>query len=420
MSDINSEMKGLADFAIKSAHDRYNLDLDYSEQSISRLETILEKIYWGFSGRTETESEGGLIYSTASIWGSYLGEFMIKRWGGNWNQKEARPIVSIHNHDFSPIRFVYQKIVGRVTDKVGDYLFDANRIVAPVKNVPVQSAPPLVKQEAPIIQKVAPVVLKEAPVNRKEDSLKQIDTFQVKKGDSRNKTIFGLFGAFTGVVLIFILLGAGYNWIRHNALFSASMDPASSETNILILTSTLTPSPTFTDVPTWTPVPSVTPQPSQTPTYTATSTATSTSTETPTATQTNSPTPTRRRNTFTPSSTPPTYIYPTNTRVPPTPTNTSPPPPPPVVLESCGVNPSTIDAGSNVGLTFSAHFSAAGYGFSTTLDPVFPGAGGCSASADGNGNASCNGSSGMLPSLTSVQVTFHSDVGTCTASYHTP
>lgn len=398
MSDINSEMQELAEFAIKSAKNRYQLDLDFSEQSISSLETILEKIYWGFSGRTEQEGERGLINTTASIWGSYLGEFMIRRWGGNWNLRENRQVVTIRDVDLSPISFVYQKIIGRVRDKVGDYLFDVNRSITPIEAAPIQN------YVQPIREKVI---------------FDQVEEEPIKRGLSGNKTYLEIIGAISGIVLILVLLIVGFIWIKTDRLATFAAEPLVSPTKTFIVTSTTTytASPTITTLPTYTPKPTSTPQPTNTPTKTATATST------PTFTSTNSPTPTRRRSTFTPTRTPTQVIvYPTNTQTPridtPIPTE---PPPPPVVIQSCSVNPSTIEAGLPVILEFSANFSAPGYGFSTDLDPKYPGAIPCSANDDNrDGTAACNGSSGMLPSSTTVKVVFKSSVGDCTASYHTP
>ena len=66
-TDINEEMRLIADFAVNSAKQRYGLILDFSEESIDVLDSILEKIYWGFYSRDRSEGEGGLIFNTATI-----------------------------------------------------------------------------------------------------------------------------------------------------------------------------------------------------------------------------------------------------------------------------------------------------------------------------------------------------------------
>ena len=124
MSDLNAEMKATADYAVKSAKNRYNLNLDYTEQSIIALDGILEKMYWGFSSRIDDRGKDGLIYNTAIIWGSYLGEYMRLKWGGSWKLKGNQQVIVINNKEFSPVSFVYQKITGHFNYKLEDYLFE--------------------------------------------------------------------------------------------------------------------------------------------------------------------------------------------------------------------------------------------------------------------------------------------------------
>src|SRR4030042_3937938 len=100
MSTINDEMKATAEYAIKAAEQRFQQELDYSEQSIATLDNILEQIYWGFSFHPKDEAEGGLIYNTAMIWGSYLGEYLRLKWGGTWTLKGSDRIISITNIEF--------------------------------------------------------------------------------------------------------------------------------------------------------------------------------------------------------------------------------------------------------------------------------------------------------------------------------
>ncbi len=129
MPNINDEMKSTADYAINAAKQRFKLELDFSDQSLIRLEKILEQIYWGFSNHPKDEGEGGVIYSTAAIWGSYLGEYMRLKWDGNWIQKGSDRLVSISNIEFSPINFVNQKITSHPEFSVDNYLNETARIL---------------------------------------------------------------------------------------------------------------------------------------------------------------------------------------------------------------------------------------------------------------------------------------------------
>jgi hypothetical protein len=105
------------------------------------------------------------------------------------------------------------------------------------------------------------------------------------------------------------------------------------------------------------------------------------------------------------------------TNIPPTPTEQLP-----VVIESCGIDPSTVPGGNSIALTFYVHFSAysLGYGFEAMVDSTY-GQSGCSGmDNDGDGMAYCTGSSGNLPASTTVNVMFKSSVGDCAASYSSP
>jgi hypothetical protein len=55
------------------------------------------------------------------------------------------------------------------------------------------------------------------------------------------------------------------------------------------------------------------------------------------------------------------------------------------------------------------------------IDLIYSGQSGCSGiDNDGDGMAYCDGSSGILPESTTVNVTFRSSVGDCVASYSSP
>ena len=418
MSDVNEEMKSTAYFAIKSAKDRYGQNLDFSEQSIAKLEYLLEQIYWGFSGQTRDEGEGGLIFNTAIIWGSYLGEYMRLKWGGTWISKGSNRIVSINNIEFSPISLVYQKITSHPAYSVENYLIKIHRKIYTSAINPEQSGYLSENTSQPI---------------------KQIPIKQSKKPVTIDKHLFFTLAGIGGILLIIVACIFGYSIIKTGGisafgLIASATSPSINNTIEKTLVtaipySTSTQNPTPTLVPTYTPNPTITPQLSHTPylTYTPIATLTPTETQTPFI-----PTPTQTR-TRTPTAVP---YNPTNTRIPPThppqptatqlpPTATKLPPtatePPPVIIESCEIDPSTVPAGYNVTITFIVHFSSPGYGFEAVLHPEYPGGSGCSGIDDnGDGIASCDGWSGLLPSSTTINVTFSSPVGDCVASYGSP
>jgi hypothetical protein len=389
-------MKEMADYAVKSAKDRYKKDLDFSEQSIIILDNILTKIYWGFSGRTDDGGESGLVYNTALIWGSYLGEYMIFKWGGKWILKGSDRLVSVNNIEFSPIKLIYQKISDRPQLSVEDYLNDAKRLIYTSVVNPQN------------VQNVA---------KKNEQLREQITVTPAKQPVSINRRTLYIIGGVVGALVIIAGIVIGYTILRPRGVPAMGADMTSTSTSTQLSTqvpssATLaasdTPIPTITPLPTYTTLPTETASPSFTPSPTFTELPSSTPTDTETPIPTNTPRPTYTR-TYTP-------VPPSNTPKPPAPTNTQPPPP---SIVSCSVNPSTINAGENVGITFTVRFSAGGYSFTAVVNnpPDFPGQSGCSGTADGSGVASCGGSSGLLPSSTTAHINITTSLGNCSVSY---
>ena len=415
MSDVNDEMKAVADYAIKSAKERFGQVLDFSEQSIALLENILEKIYWGFSSHPKEDGKGGVIFNTAVIWGSYLGEYMRLKWGGKWVLKGSDPLVSITNNEFSPINLVYQKITIHPEYRLENYLSETNRKLYKSAINPKQSQ----SQSENISQ-----------------PKKQVSIKQSKKPVTIDKRLIYTLAGIGGVFLVIVASIIGYSMIKSGGLaaFGFIASATISNTDIPLAetlvtatsSSTSTQVPTTTTMPTYTPNPTITPSPSYTPslTYTQIPTLAPTDTQTPfiptkTRTPRNTPTSVPTDTAIPPTQPPPPTVPPPTTTQPPPPTATEPPP---IVIASCEINPSTVPAGYDTPLTFIVHFStnAPGYGFDAVIDPnnYYPGQFGCSASVvDGDSVASCTGSSGLLPGSTRVDVTFISSVGNCTASY---
>jgi regulator of extracellular matrix RemA (YlzA/DUF370 family) len=393
MAEINDEMKEMADYAVKSAKDRYKKDLDFSEQSIIILDNILTKIYWGFSGRTDDGGESGLVYNTALIWGSYLGEYMIFKWGGKWILKGSDRLVSINNLEFSPIKLIYQKISDRPQLSVEDYINDTKRIIytSVVNPQNVQH------------------------ISQKTERLReQISVTPIKKSIGVDRRTIYIIGGIVGALVIIAGCIIGYSFLRSSGIPAIGAIKTSTSTNTqaptqVLPTATLassdTPIPTVTPLPTYTAQPTETTIPTFTPSLTYTELPSSTPTDTETPIPTNTPRPTFTR-TYTP-------VPPPNTPVPPT--------VPPVVIVSCDVNPSIVEPDINQRITFIVQFSAPGYSFTAHNDSGYPGESGCDGTDnDGDSVAYCDGMSGEIKPNTRVDVQITSSVGNCSTGYNSP
>jgi len=398
MSNLNDDMKSTADYAINAAKQRFGHELDFSEQSIARLEDILGQIYWGFSNHPKDDGKSGIIYNTAVIWGSYLGEYIRLKWGGTWMLKDSDPIVTLSNIEISPINLVYEKITTHPEFSLENYLLEMNEKLY----TPAITPKPTQYRDEISRQPIKPIASKQPIKNLAIDK----------------KVLFILAG-IVGILLLTIAGIIGYSVLQPGGLsaFGIFASATSPNTDVPIVntlvpatsTTTSTQVPTATLLPTYTANPTITPSPSFTPSLTFT--------QTPTATPTDTQTP------FIPTSTPrPTR---TSTPVPPPPTNPPaptteppPPPPPPVELESCEISPSRVPPNESKLITFIAHFSAPGYEFTiTAFSPSYTGQGGCSETSGADGLAYCDGWSGNLTDGATVDVLFTSSVGDCVASY---
>jgi hypothetical protein len=316
--------------------------------------------------------------------------------------KGSEELISITNIEFSPISLVYQKITRHPEYSVENYINEAK------SRVHISVFTP---QESQVPPKIMDQPKKEIPSKPSKVPVK-ID----------RRLLYTIAG-IGGLLLVIVACIIGYTMIKSGGIpaFGLLASATSANTNtpieptIVTATSeaTDTPDPTVTPLPTYTPLLTYTPSPSLTPSLTYSQIASLT----PTETQTSLPPTRTRAPTKSPTSVP---VIPTNPPVPPTVPPATTTQPPAIVIASCEINPSTVPAGNSVTISFIVHFSsgAPGYGFSTVFNQEFPGQSGCSGNDDnGDSIASCDGSSGLLPSSTSVDVTFISSVGNCVASY---
>jgi len=402
MPNINDEMKATADYAIKSAKEKYGQELDFSEQSIAIFENLLGQVSQSLSNLPNDEQPSGTISQIANVWGSYLGEYMRLKWGGTWTLNGSDRLVYIKNILFSPIHFIYQKLTSHPEYSVAIYLVEMEKLIntAVINSQQVQYRSEIIGQP----KKKISIKLPKIPVIIDKHLL---------------FTLAGI-GAILLVIAVIII---GYMKIKSAGISSFGLHASATSVNTDIpVEKTLapttpshtdTPFPTVTLLPTYTPHPTITLRPSYTPSLTRTQRATSTPTITQTPfipTQTRTP---RKTSTSAP-------FIPTDTAIPPI----QPPPPtatelPPIVIASCGVDPSTVPIGNNVTITFIVQFSSntPGYGFEAIIDPIYNGQSGCSGTDSGDGLAFCDGSSGELPEATTVYVTLRSSVGDCVVSY---
>lgn len=114
MADFQSiaeMMQSCADRAVKIAHERFGFDLDYSEDSIESLETILSSVS---SNLNLYENEQ--VEEQVKLWGGYLGEVVRRYWNGGWDLIQypggvaAVPTLVISGSQLYPLMKIYRRL----------------------------------------------------------------------------------------------------------------------------------------------------------------------------------------------------------------------------------------------------------------------------------------------------------------------
>ncbi|MGH9669292.1 MAG: hypothetical protein ACRD3A_04190, partial [Terriglobales bacterium] len=91
--DLGEMMLAYAEQAVAAARE-YQIRLDYSEESLQQVESILDRLHHPIAGGPIPGGVRGGAASAApadaetedlcKVWGGYLGEVVRRRWGGEW------------------------------------------------------------------------------------------------------------------------------------------------------------------------------------------------------------------------------------------------------------------------------------------------------------------------------------------------
>jgi len=110
-TNVNAQLQQIAEYSVSIAADKFGQSLDYTENSLDIFEALLQQAYEQYnsqvSGKNISEEA---VQKTARVWGSYLGELMRKKWGGEWVIIGTDAKLTISGKNYSPIQQVYQRI----------------------------------------------------------------------------------------------------------------------------------------------------------------------------------------------------------------------------------------------------------------------------------------------------------------------
>lgn len=84
--DLDKLMAAVAEDAVDKAQKDFSIQLDYSQESITQVEKILNTIYTSYQQKPVDESTLGI---ESRLWGCYIGEVIKKTKSGKWQRDSA-------------------------------------------------------------------------------------------------------------------------------------------------------------------------------------------------------------------------------------------------------------------------------------------------------------------------------------------
>lgn len=118
---VNAMAAAYAQRAVQRAREM-RAELDFSENSLMELETILDRV-----ARDEAAPSSDDLTETCKTWGSYLGEVVRRKFGGEWSietypgKQFATLTLTIAGNKLFPSMKVHRRIVEGEKDNVWSF-----------------------------------------------------------------------------------------------------------------------------------------------------------------------------------------------------------------------------------------------------------------------------------------------------------
>ncbi len=115
---VNAMAGAYAEKAVQTARE-FSAQLDYSEHSLLEVETILDRLAAGPQAEDMTE--------TCKMWGSYLGEVVRRRFGGEWSietypgKQFATLTLSVGGRKLFPTMKIHRRLTQGQDDNVWSF-----------------------------------------------------------------------------------------------------------------------------------------------------------------------------------------------------------------------------------------------------------------------------------------------------------
>ncbi len=131
---LDDTIDELAQAAVYLAREQFEIDLDFSEDSLQQVETILDGYYkilpkgvmrtlGQILKRGPSQEE---IQRMAMVWGAYIGEVIRRHWGGEWTTESNAPVgavltLRVHEIEMFPPAKAYKRLTNGPEDNIWFY-----------------------------------------------------------------------------------------------------------------------------------------------------------------------------------------------------------------------------------------------------------------------------------------------------------
>jgi len=122
---ISNVMKAYAQDAERLASEQ-GISLDYTEESLERVDLLLHKITGDTILTPRTPEEAAQLWALAKIYGGYLGEVVIRNMGGAWELQDnpdgsARVVLRCEGVTMFPAEKVYKRLTEDLFSNLSGY-----------------------------------------------------------------------------------------------------------------------------------------------------------------------------------------------------------------------------------------------------------------------------------------------------------
>jgi hypothetical protein len=127
---VTSQMQQFSAGAVTVARDKFNIRLNYGENSLRILDVLLQQAHEQYQQTSRNDTPANIsIENTVRIWGSYLGEVIRRSLGGDWIAEKKNVFLQIGSRRLDPLGQVRSRIIDGSFYNVHGFFLGLNPLV---------------------------------------------------------------------------------------------------------------------------------------------------------------------------------------------------------------------------------------------------------------------------------------------------